>query len=89
VRDNRYRTVSVYRYRFCHCRRTFRRYPQGVDQADQTQRLRKLAGVFWVLGMSLRRTCVALAAFGVRLSHMTIWRDLQEQAEKLGQQRRW
>jgi len=89
VRDNRHRTVSVYRYRCCHCRRTFRHYPQGVDQADQTQRMRKLAAVLWVLGMSLRGTCVALAAFGVRLSHMSIWRDLQEQAEQLEQRRRW
>lgn len=89
VRDNRHRTVSVYRYRCCHCRRTFRHYPQGVDQADQTQRMRKLAAVLWVLGMSLRGTCVALAAFGVRLSHMSIWRDLQEQAELLAQRRRW
>lgn len=28
-RDNRYRHVSVYRYRCCHCRRTVRRYPPG------------------------------------------------------------
>lgn len=89
VRDNRHRTVSVYRYRCCHCRRTFRHYPQGVDQADQTQRMRKLAAILWVLGLSLRGTCVALAAFGVRLSHMSIWRDLQEQAKLWEQQRRW
>lgn len=89
VQDNRHRTVSVYRYRCCRCRRTFRHYPQGVDQADQTQRMRKLAAILWVLGLSLRGTCVALAAFGVRLSHMSIWRDLQEQAKQGEQRRRW
>lgn len=89
VRDNRHRTVSVYRYRCCQCRRTFRHYPQGVDQSDQTQRMRKLAAIMWVLGLSLRGTCVALAAFGVRLSHMSIWRDLQEQAKLWEQRRRW
>lgn len=89
VRDNRHRTVSVYRYRCCHCLRTFRHYPLGVDQADQTQRMRKLAAVLWVLGMSVRGTCMALAAFGVRLSHMSIWRDMQEQAHQLEQRRRW
>lgn len=89
MRDNRHRTVSVYRYRCCHYRRTFRHYPQGVDQADQTQRMHKLAAVLWVFGMSLGGTCVALATFGVRLSHMSIWRDLQEQAEQLEQRRRW
>jgi hypothetical protein len=40
VRDPRLRSVKVYRYRCCHCRHTFRHYPQGVDQADQTHRLR-------------------------------------------------
>ena len=89
VRDNRHRTVSVYRYRCCHCRRTFRHYPQGVDQADQTQRMRKLAAVLWVLGMSLRGVAMALSAFGVQLSYMSVWRDLQEQADQLVKRRRW
>lgn len=87
VRDNRYRSVKVYRYRCCHCGRTFRHYPQGVDQADQTQRLRKLAAIFWVLGMSLRGVVIALGVFGVNLSHMTVWRDLQEQTELLKKRR--
>jgi hypothetical protein len=89
VRDSRYRSVAVYRYCCCSCRRTFRHYPQGVDQADQTQRIRKLAAVFWVLGMSLRGAVTALSAFEVRLSHITVWRDLQEQADQLEKHRRW
>jgi transposase-like protein len=60
-----------------------------VDRADQTQRLRKLASLLWVLGLSLRGVSMALAAFRVPLSHMTVWRDLQEQAELLEKQRRW
>jgi hypothetical protein len=60
-----------------------------VDQADQTQRIRKLAAVFWVLGMSLRGAVTALSAFEVRLSHITVWRDLQEQADQLEKHRRW
>jgi len=89
VKDNRYRTISVYRYRCCHCHRTFRLYPTGVDRADQTLRLRKLSAILWVLGMSLRGTCTALSVFGVQLSHMTLWRNLQEQAELLEKQRHW
>lgn len=81
VKDNRKRTVTVYRYRCCHCRRTFRNYPQGVDRATQTLRMRKLAVILWVLGLSLRGVCVALSAFGVQLSHMSVWRDIQEHAE--------
>jgi hypothetical protein len=89
VRDNRYRSVQVSRYYCCSCRRTFRHYPQGVDRSDQTQRLRKLAALFWVLGMSLRGVQLALSAFGVQVSHMTVWRDIQEQAKALEKRRRW
>jgi transposase-like protein len=89
VRDNRCRYVFVYRYRCCSCHRTFRHHPDGVDQADQTQRLRKLASLLWVMGLSLRGVPTALAAFGVSLSHMSVWRDNQEQSELLEKQRRW
>lgn len=89
VRDNRYRTIQVYRYRCCHCRHTFRHYPAGVDRADQTQRLRKLVALYWVLGLSLRSVELALAPFGVSLSHMSVWRDLQEQAGLVEQRRHW
>jgi transposase-like protein len=89
VRDNRYRNVQVYRYRCCTCHRTFRHYPEGVDQADQTQRLRKLVALYWVLGMSLRGTRIALSAFGIKISHMTVWRDLQEQARQVAGRRHW
>jgi len=89
VRDNRIRQIQVYRYRCCGCRRTFRHYPKGVDQADQTQRLRKLAALYWVLGMSLRSVPMAISAFGIKLSHMTVWRDIKEQADKLQQSRHW
>lgn len=89
VRDNRCRNVQVYRYRCCSCQHTFRHYPEGVDQADQTQRLRKLAAIYWVLGMSLRSVAIALAPFGVQLSHMSVWRDLQEQADLQEKRRHW
>jgi transposase-like protein len=89
VRDNRFRHVQVYRYRCCHCHRTFRHYPQGVDQADQTLRMRKLAAIYWILGMSLRNVCLALLPFGVKLSHMSVWRDIQEQADLTEKRDHW
>lgn len=89
VKDHHYRSILVYRYRCCHCHRTFRYYPDGVDRADQTLRFRKLSTILWVLGMSLRGTCTALSAFDIPLSHMTLWRNLQEQAEHLEKQRHW
>ena len=89
IRDLRVRKIQVYRYRCCSCRRTFRHYPVGVDRADQTLRLRKLAAIYWVLGMSLRSVAIALRPFNVKISHMTVWRDLQEQAELLEKRHYW
>jgi hypothetical protein len=89
VKDYRLRTTFVYRYQCCHCRRTFRHYPEGVDRADQTQRLRKLAALYWVMGMSLRNVQLALSVFGAKISHMTVWRDLQEQGNMVKKRRKW
>lgn len=89
VRDPRLRSVKVYRYRCCHCRRTFRHYPQWVDRADQTQRMRKLAALCWTLGFSYRSIAAVLAAFGIQLSRMTAWRDVQALADTLRQARQW
>ena len=89
LRDPQLCSVQVYRYRCCTCRCTFRHYPQGVDQADQSQRLRRLAALCWILGLSYRGIAVVLAAFGVRLSTMTAWRDGQELAEQKKRRRQW
>ena len=89
VKDSQHRTVVVYRYRCCHCKCTFRHYPQGVDRATQTQRLRKLAALCWVLGLSLRGVCSVFGAFGISLSHMSVWRDIQEQALMQRKRRQW
>jgi transposase-like protein len=42
-----------------------------------------------MMGLSLRGVVMALAPFGIGLSHMTVWRDLQEQAALLRRRRRW
>lgn len=89
VRDPQVDEVLVYRYRCCRCRHTFRHYPGGVDQAQQTQRLRALAGVCWVLGLSYRGIAALLAVFQIKLSRMSAWRDAQERAQQLARQRMW
>jgi transposase len=72
VKDHRLKEVVDYRYRCYHCHRSFRHYQEGVDRARQTQRLRKLAAIAWVLGISLRGVSLILSAFEVELSHMTV-----------------
>jgi hypothetical protein len=87
VLDSQVRTVWVYRYFCCKCGRTFRHYPEGIDRAAQTQRLRKLAPILWVLGLSLRTCQKVLSAMGVNMSHMSIWRDLREHTKLLSEKK--
>lgn len=89
IRDHEVKQVVVYRYRCTSCRRTFRHYPDGVDRAQQSQRLRKLAALCWTLGLSFRGVAGVLAVFGVGIAAMTAWRDAQEQASLLRRKRLW
>jgi transposase-like protein len=89
LRDPQVKWVMVYRYRCCACRHTFRHYPAGVDQAQQSQRLRKLAALCWVLGLSYRGIEAVLAVFRVDLGRMSAWRDTQELAEQHRRSRKW
>ncbi len=89
VRDPQVETVRIYRYRCCRCRHTFRHYPEGVDQAQQSRRLRQLAALCWVLGLSYRGIAAVFAVFGVGISRMTAWRDAQAEARQRKQGRMW
>jgi len=89
VRDHQVKEVVVYRYRCTHCRHSFRHYPEGVDQAQQSQRLRKLAALCWVLGLSYRGIAAVLTIFGVGIGRMSAWRDAQEAAGNLKRKRMW
>jgi transposase-like protein len=89
IRDPQVKEVIIYRYRCTYCRHTFRDYPEGVDQAQPSQRLRKLAAICWSLGLSHRANAAVFAAFGVGIARMTAWRDVQEEAGKLRQKRIW
>src|SRR5512142_792568 len=89
VKDMRVRNVKVYRYRCCHRQRTFRHYPGGTSNADQTARLRLLAIVLWKLGLSYRASSLVLSGLNVLVSFMTIWRDIQAEVEQLKKHKQW
>ena len=89
VKDTRFRQVKVYRYRCCHCKRTFRHYPAGVSHAQQSERLMKLCVIMWSLGLSHRGVALILSVFGVRLSHMSGWRDVQEAGQRIRRRLKW
>jgi transposase-like protein len=89
VKDPKMRTVKVYRYRCNHCKRTFRYYPEGITAAQQSERMKKLAVICWSMGLSHRGVSVILSAFGVSLSRMSSWRDVQVEAEQIRKQSHW
>jgi len=89
VRDTKARKIRVYRYRCCRCKRSFRHYPEGTTRADQTERLRLFAVVCWRFGMSHRRVSTILSGLKIVLCPMTVWRNAQEQGEKLKQRNQW
>lgn len=87
IRDPKLHHVTVVRYRCCRCRCSFRVYPDGVDRAAQTLRLRHLAAITWALGLSIRSVVAVFDAFGLELSRMTVWRDGQALTNKVQVQR--
>jgi transposase-like protein len=89
VKDVHVRQVQVYRYKCCHCQRTFRHYPEGNTRADQTERLRLLVVVMWSLGLSHRSASLILSGLKVKLSHMTSWRNIQGEAQIQKKRRFW
>jgi transposase-like protein len=88
VKDVKVKSVSVYRYRCCHCGRTFRYYPEGTSSADQSERLKQFATICWTLGLSHRGVSFMLSGLEISLGHMSVWRDVQAAAGQRKKQNR-
>lgn len=89
IKDTKIRTVNMKRYRCTSCEKTFRHYPEGVSHAQQSDRLMMLCVIMWGLGLSYRSVELILSAFGVRLSHMSGWRDVQEEGKRMRRRLKW
>ena len=62
LRDTQLEAVVAHRYRCVRCGRTFRVYPQGVSHDQTSARLKGVAVMFYVLGMSYGAVAMALRA---------------------------
>lgn len=89
IKDTKVRSIKVPRYKCTSCQRTFRAYPEGVSHAQQSERLMKLCVIMWSLGLSHRSVVMILAVFGVNLSHMSGWRDVQEEGKRIRGKLKW
>ena len=94
LRDIGYDEVVSYRYRCLRCGRTYRVYPVGVSKgAQQSERLRGLTVLAYVLGMSYGAVEDLTVALGCGVSKTTVYNNVQaagmvarqEQGERVAQ----
>jgi hypothetical protein len=78
LRDTQLAEVVAHRYRCLRCGRTFRVYPRGVGHDQTSARLKGVAIMFYVLGMSYGAVATALAALGWPLSKVAAYYAVQE-----------
>jgi len=89
IKDTKVRKVKVTRFKCTTCGKTFRFYPEGVSHARQSLRLMKLCVIMWSLGLSHRNVALILSVFGVQLSHMSAWRDLEKAGGEICRKLQW
>jgi transposase-like protein len=83
LRDTVYHEVQVHRYQCLKCKRTFRVYPEGTTHAQTSQRVKGLAVMLYLLGLSYGATSLALEALGVYLCKSRIYDAVQETAQRV------
>jgi len=78
LRDTQLPEVVAHRYQCPRCGRTFRVYPVGVSHNQTSARLKGMAVLFYVLGMSYGAVAIALGALGCPLSKVAVYNAVQE-----------
>jgi transposase-like protein len=78
LRDPSYDEVKSHRHRCLKCDRTFRVYPPGVSEAQQSDRLKAITVLLYLLGLSYGAVSDFLLALGVTLSKTTVYDNVQE-----------
>jgi len=82
-RDTVSHEVRVHRYQCLRCKRTFRVSPQGTTHAQTSQRVKGLAVMLYLLGLSYGATSWALEALGGYLCKSRISAAVQEAASRV------
>jgi hypothetical protein len=83
VRDTVYEQVTAHRYGCLRCRRTFRVYPAGVTPAHVSLRVKGLAVMLYLLGLSYGAASIVLEALGVYLCKSRIYDAVQAAAQRV------
>ncbi len=77
LRDLQFDRVTAERYRCVRCGHTFRVYPPGVSAAQTSARLRGIAVMLYLLGLSYGAVSLALGALGTPLSKSAVYYAVQ------------
>jgi transposase-like protein len=86
VRDLRQEAVVSYRWECLKCGRTFRVYPQGVSKgAAQTDQVKGMSVLLYVLGISYGGVSDFLGAVGVVIGKTTVYENVQAAGVKVRQ----
>ena len=81
LRDTRYSGVGAHRYECLRCGRTFRVYPTGVTRAYISLRVKGLAVLLYLLGLSYGAVSLALEALGTYMCKSRVYDAVQSVAE--------
>jgi transposase-like protein len=77
VRDTDYDEVKARRYKCTSCGRTFRVYPTGVSNAQQSDRLKAMSVLLYVLGISYGGVSDFLCTIGLGIKKTTVYDNVQ------------
>jgi transposase-like protein len=88
LRDLRQEEVKSYRWRCLRCRRTFRVYPRGESQAQQTDRLKGITVLLYVLGLSYGAVSDLMVAMDCAVSKTTVYNNVQAAGRKARRRQR-
>jgi len=83
VRDTVYEQVTAQRHECLRCRRTFRVYPAGVTPAHVSLRVKGLAVMLYLLGLSYGAASILLEALGVYLCKSRVYDAVQAAAQRV------
>jgi transposase-like protein len=83
IQDSVYARVTAHRYECLRCHRTFRVYPRGVTRDQKSQRVKGLAVLLYLLGLSYGAVSLTLEALGVYLCKSRVYDTVQAMAKRV------
>jgi len=83
LKDTKHEAVTAHRYRCLRCKQTFRVYPQGVTHAQTSQRVKGMAVLLYLLGLSYGAVSLTLEALGVYMAKSSVYEVVQAAAKKV------